>query len=142
MDRKHYDFTNKIFAFIDQPETDSVLVALKDIGVSRDHVDFLDYQERKEFIHNLEHASNPITRLRFTADKVIGSGPAEFARDLKESPEGEYLVCVEVPDTKLKDKIFDVLKKCDAHRIKYFHPMYTEHGTVEKGHRQEIFPVN
>lgn len=142
MDRKHYDFTNKIFAFVDQPSLEPSLVALEELGVQRESIDCLDYEERKEFIHNLEHATNPITRLRFAADKMIGSGPAEFVRDLKQSPEGEYLICIEVSDLKLKDSIFEVLKQCNAHRIKYFNPMYTENGTVEKGHRQEIFPVS
>lgn len=142
MDRETYDFTNKVFAFVDSDQLQTAVETLEHFGVKRNLMEFLDLKERREFIHNLEHSSNPITRLRFIADKVIGSGPAEFARDLKNSPVNETLICIEIEKASIKDSVFEALRSVNAQRIKYFHPMYTEHGTLENNHRQEIQPVN
>lgn len=141
MDRTHYDFTNKMFGFTPKQNLDPVLVALEENGVARDHIDCLDFGDRQALVDNLEHSNNPITWLKYHADKVIGSGPAEFVRDLKDSPEGETLVCVDIDKTIDKQHVMNVLRRCDVHKVKYFHPMYTEHVTVEPGHRQEIQPV-
>lgn len=141
MDRQHYDFKNKIFGFTPSQNLDLVLVALEQAGVSRSQIDCLDSKERHEFIENLEHSSNLLTRIRFTADKYIGSGPAEFIRDLKDAPVSDMLICIDLEDRAEKEHIFDILRKTNVHKIKYFHPMYTEHATTESGHRQEITPV-
>lgn len=141
MDRVHYDFTNKMFGFTPKQNLDPVLVALEEVGIERDHIDCLDYDERQTLVSNLEHSKNPITWLRIHADKVIGSGPAEFVRDLKQSAEDEVLVSVDIDKNIDKQHVMNVMRRCNVHHVKYFHPMYTEHVTVEPGHRQEIEPV-
>ncbi len=141
MDREHYDFTNKMFGFTATQNCDPVLVALEEAGISRDKIDCLDYDDRQTLVDNLEHSKNPITWLKIHADKVIGSGPAEFVRDLKQAPVGETLVCVDIDSDMDKQHVMSVLRRCNVHHVKYFHPMYTEHVTVEPGHRQEIQPV-
>jgi hypothetical protein len=141
MNKETYDFKNKVIGFVKQAEVDLIFVALEERGITRDRLDCLDQEERRKLMENLEHSSNLWTRLRISADKAIGSGPSELMRDIKQAPADEYMLCIETHHEKQKEEIFDILKAHDATKMKYFHPLYTEHGTTEPGHRQEIFPV-
>lgn len=141
MDREHYDFKNKMFGFTPKTNIDTVLMALQETGIEKDHIDCLDYEERQTLVDNLEHSRNPLTWLRIHADKLIGSGPSEFVRDLKQSAIDEVLISIDIDNSVDKQRVMNVMHRCSVHHVKYFHPMYTEHITVESGHRQEIEPV-
>lgn len=143
MKRTSYDFKNKIFGFIHKEELDSVYKQLASSGVASEQIDCLDHRARTKLVESLETSDSPLTRLRIFADKLIGSGPAEFVRDLKFSPHDEYMICVDVAKkNEDRQKVFDALRSARATKVKYFHPMYTQHITTEKGHRQEIIPVD
>lgn len=141
MDLTKYDFKHKVIAFAKMDKIGDILSGLGEAGIAMSCIDSLSLDKRQELIDNLEHSANWLTRLKVAADKTIGGGPSEFIRDLKESPADEVMVCVETHDENEKEKIFQVFRECGAYKMKYFHPMYVEHGSVEPGHRQEIFPV-
>lgn len=137
------DLNHKIFGFFKEPELEVMKKELMDLGVSEDHILIVPASQASDIVDPGGKHSSLFDKAKTYMQRVIGGGPSEFMRDVqRDYDQFTYMVGVQVEGDEEKDRVGKILKSHDGHYIKFFHPMYVEHLTVERDHDQiENVPV-
>lgn len=131
------DLNHKIFGFFGDSELNGLKEDLAQMNISADDLLIIPTERAAEVVDPGGKHSGLFDKARTYFQRAIGGGPAEFMRDIQQRYDGHtFLVGVEVEDDEEKDKVGEILKKHNGHHIKFFHPMYVEHLTVEPNHDQ------
>lgn len=131
------DLNHKIFGFFKEPELEIMKKELNDLGISNNQILIVPASQASDIVDPGGKHSSLFDKARTYMQRVIGGGPSEFMRDVQKNyDQFTYLVGVEVEDDEEKDRVGKILKNHGGHYIKFFHPMYVEHLTVEPDHDQ------
>ncbi len=110
---------------------DDVETLLKDLEMQKidmEHVDLLYGQEGLDMIDLKGDNHSFYEKCVRMAQRFWGSGEWVFFEIADEEiREGHYLVLVATKDETLKEQVVDLMRKNNAHDIKYFNTMFVEH---------------
>lgn len=130
------DLNHKVFGFVSESNLNSLKRDLEEMDLNSEDILILSAEEAVKAVDVKGEHSGLMDRVRLTLQRWIGGGPSEFLRDVQLTDQYDYLVGVLAGEEDVKEKVAEVFKRNGVHHIKFFHPMYVEHLTVEPGHRQ------
>ncbi len=121
--------TDHTVCFINKfSDVENLLQSLEDSNIGMDHVDLLYGQEGLEMVDLKGDYHSFYEKCVRMAQKFWGSGEWVFFEIADEEiRQGHYLVVVATKDEDVKDIVVDLMRKNNAHDIKYFNTMFVEH---------------
>ncbi len=135
-----FKFNNRIVGFFPRSKGNALVEDLREnLGIDMDCVHLFTGEEAAKVIAPFGGEDcGPFTQLKRFFQRAIGGGIPEFLRDVHLISDSKHkcLICVLVEDESTKDQVADLMRKHHGKKIKYFHPMYVEHLTLEKNHEQ------
>jgi hypothetical protein len=109
-------------------EVEALLKDLQDQKIDVNHIDLLYGQEGLEMIDLKGDYHSFYEKCVRMAQRFWGSGEWVFFEIADEEiRQGHYLVIVATPDEVQKETVVDLMRKNNAHDIKYFNSMFVEH---------------
>ena len=109
-------------------DVEGLLKDLDESKIDMDHVDLLYGQEGLEMIDLKGDYHSFYEKCVRMAQRFWGSGEWIFFEIADEEiRQGHYLVVVATPDESQKETIVEMMRKNNAHDIKYFNSMFVEH---------------
>lgn len=121
--------TDHTVCFINKfSDVENLLQSLEDSNIGMDQVDLLYGQEGLEMVDLKGDYHSFYEKCVRMAQKFWGSGEWVFFEIADEEiRQGHYLVVVATKDEDVKDVVVDLMRKNNAHDIKYFNTMFVEH---------------
>jgi hypothetical protein len=130
-DRRHqmpYPTNHTVCFMNDFNDVENLLKDLEAENTDMEHVDLLYGQEGLDMIDLKGDRHTFYEKCVRMAQRFWGSGEWVFFEIADEEiRDGHYLVAVLTKDETLKEKVVELMRKNNAHDIKYFNSMFVEH---------------
>lgn len=133
-----FELKNRVVGFFNQNQVAQLIENFKNIAIQSDDIEVFSGQEAFDVVDPAGKHSGIIKHFQRVLQRTIGGGESEFMRDVQNIAQSKdkCMVSVHVYGKDRKNKVVEIMRQHSGERIKYFHPGYVEHETLESDHEQ------